>query len=108
MSDEEKIKVLRPMVEDEQVHYSDDVLSAYLYQAGQKLLRWVYPFDKSVKDVPDEYAYKQIEIAAYLINKRGAEGEVAHNENGINRTYENGDVPASMLREITPHCGVLK
>ena len=50
----------------------------------------------------------QVEIAVYLMNKRGAEGESAHSENGVSRTYENGDVPASMLRGIVPMVGVFE
>lgn len=45
---------------------------------------------------------KQIEIAAYLYNKQGAEGETQHNENGVSRTYESASVPASMLSDISP------
>ena len=40
-----------------------------------------------------------------MLNKRGAEGEVSHTENGISRTYEKADIPTSMLRTIVPHCG---
>ena len=37
---------------------------------------------------------------------RGAEGEKSHSENGISRTYENAELPDSLLREITPIAGV--
>ena len=50
---------------------------------------------------------KQVEIAVYLYNKRGAEGQIVHNENGINRTYESADVPESLMRGITPYVGVI-
>lgn len=49
----------------------------------------------------------QVEIAAYMLNKRGAEGETAHSENGVSRSYEDGDIPATLLRRITPMAGVL-
>jgi hypothetical protein len=58
--------------------------------------------------VPDKYATNQVEIACYLLNKRGAEGETYHSENGINRSYENADVPESMLSRVLPFAGVLK
>ena len=51
---------------------------------------------------------KQIEIAVYLYNKQGAEGQTAHSENGISRTYESADVPESMLRGIAPFVGGIK
>ena len=59
-------------------------------------------------EVPTKYHHLQIEIAGYMLNKRGAEGQTAHTENGIVRQYENADIPASMLRTVTPFCGVIK
>ena len=56
-------------------------------------------------EVPTKYQSLWIDATVFLILKRGAEGEVTHNENGINRTWENGDLPASMLKEITPQVG---
>jgi hypothetical protein len=67
----------------------------------------VYPYDSTVTEVPNRYETKQVEIAVYLYNKRGAEGQTAHNENGINRTYESADVPESLMRGITPFVGVI-
>lgn len=58
--------------------------------------------------VPPRYDFNQVEIAAYLVNKRGAEGETAHSENGISRSYEDGDVPPTLLREIVPFASVIK
>ena len=88
-------------------YVSDEVLLLYLTAAGSSIIAKAYPYQDDITEVPLKYVPVQLEIAAYLLNKRGAEGETAHSENGINRTYENGDVPVSMLREITPYCGVL-
>lgn len=81
---------------------NDSVLSTYLTVAGNKICRRAYPYDKTVSEVPSLYDVLHVEIAAYLLNKRGAEGETAHNENGISRSYEDGDVPSSLMRQITP------
>lgn len=105
MTDEEKIKTLKAMVGDSD---SDDVLSTYLLLAGRKIINRAYPYDSSVTDVPTEYETLQCEIAAHMLNKRGAEGQTQHTENGISRQYENADVPASMLKAVTPHCGIPK
>lgn len=86
---------------------NDSTVSAFLGIAGNKICRKAYPFDPTVTEVPEQYHFLQVEIAVYLLNKRGAEGESGHSENGISRTYENGDVPPSMLRQIVPMCGVL-
>lgn len=87
----------------------DTVLSAFLAIAKEKILRKAYPFKEysSSEDVPEKYENVQIEIAVYLLNKRGAEGETYHSENGINRSYENASVPDSMLKEVMPTAGVL-
>lgn len=82
-------------------------VSAYLKIAGSKICRKAFPFDSSMLEVPKQYEYLQVEIAVYLLNKRGAEGETAHSENGISRTYEDGDIPPTLLRQIVPVCGVL-
>lgn len=103
MLETEKIEMVKSMTGET----SDGVVSAYLKIAGNKICRKAYPFDPTVTEVPEQYSLLQVEIAVYLLNKRGAEGEAAHSENGISRTYENGDVPASMLRQIVPMCGVL-
>ena len=98
MTDAEKLSMLKTMTGEK----DEDVLSTYLSIAGNKVLKRAYPFDNTVTVVPDRYAYNQVEIAAYLVNKRGAEGETAHSENGISRSYEDGDVPPTLLREIVP------
>lgn len=83
----------------------ESVVSAYLALAGNKICRRAYPFDPDIIEVPEQYSFTQIEIAVFLLNKRGAEGQQSHSENGITRSYENGDIPSSMLRGIIPLCG---
>lgn len=109
MTDIEKLALCRVMVEQPNTAdgWSDDVLNAYLAIAGRKIINRAYPYDDTVTNVPTRYGYLQCEIAAYLLNKRGAEGETAHSENGISRTYESADVPDSMLADVIPTCGVM-
>lgn len=104
MTQEEKLTVLKAMVGNSD---PDEVLSTYLDFAGSKILAKAYPYQNDVTEVPEQYSYLQVEIAAYMLNKRGAEGQTSHTENGVSRTYENGDVPASMLKAVIPHCGVV-
>lgn len=105
MGEEEKLLIVRAMVGDAE---SDNLLLTYLMIAGRKILARAFPYDCRQKDVPAQYDYLQCEIAAYLLNKRGAEGQTSHSENSITRNYESADVPASMLNAITPHCGIPK
>ena len=109
MTEVEKLSLLRVMVGQpaDSENWSDAVLISYLKIAGDKIIKRAYPYDDTVDEVPRRYGVLQCEIAQYLLNKRGAEGETAHNENGVNRTYENADVPESLLSEVIPRVGVL-
>lgn len=104
MTDAEKLTMLKTMTGET----DEAVLSVYLSIAANKVCRRAYPFDEIVTTVPPRYDFNQVEIAAYLVNKRGAEGETAHSENGISRSYEDGDVPPTLLREIVPFASVIK
>ena len=81
-----------------------EILDAFLEVSKDKILSRMYPFGRA-DDValPTVYDSLQVEIAAYLLNKRGAEGQTSHNENGISRTYESASVPDSMLKDIIPN-----
>ena len=92
-----KIIVVRSMTDDDNESLNDICLNAYL-----EILNRLYLKRSGDEVLPAEYELLQCEIAAYLINKRGAEGETSHSENGINRSYESGDVPESMLKSIIP------
>lgn len=87
---------------------SDTVVTQFLGNAGRAILNRMYPYGapSDVTDVPTRYETLQCEIAVYLIQKRGAEGESAHNENGINRTYGSATIPSGLLKEVIPHVGV--
>ena len=104
MENAEKISMVKAMSGET----SDAVVSAYLSMAAQKILRIAYPFNDAVTEVPKKYETLQVDAAVYMLNKRGGEGETSHSENGINRVYENADLPASMLRVIVPMVGVPK
>lgn len=107
MTEAEKLTMLRVMVgQANEGEWVDDTLLSYLEIAGNKILNRAYPYDDTITEVPSRYGYLQCEIAAYLLNKRGAEGQLSHGENGISRTYESADVPESMLKEVIPRVGV--
>lgn len=77
---------------------SDDILQFYLDSASDVICDI-----RNTNIVEDKYLTTQIKIAIELYNKRGVEGQVGHNENGISRSYEKSDVSESLLRNITPH-----
>jgi hypothetical protein len=108
MSEAEKLIMLKTMVGNiDSLDWSDDVLLAYLAIAGRKIINRAYPYNEDIEEVPKRYGLLQCEIASYLLNKRGAEGETSHSENGISRSYESADVPESMLKDVVPFCNVI-
>ena len=100
MTEEVKRALLSSMTDETDA----DTLSAYLELARLEVLNRLYPFQKNHEgaQIPSRYDAVQIRIAAYHLNKRGAEGESQHTENGITRIYEAGDTPPSLYREIVP------
>lgn len=103
MSDAEKKAKLTTMTGET----NPDVLSTYLSLAKSAILDYAYPVTTPPSEWPSKYDELQVEIAAYKLNKRGAEGETSHSENGVSRSYENADIPRSLLRRITPYAGVI-
>ena len=104
MTKAEKFQLLKAMVGESD---TEEVLLTYLNIAGSKIINRAYPYDPEVTEVPARYEFLQCEIAAYLLNKRGAEGQVIHSENGIYRSYSSADVPDAMLNAVTPVVGVI-
>jgi hypothetical protein len=104
MTQAEKLTLLKAMVGESD---TEEVLLAYLNIAGQKIINRAFPYGTEDPEVPHRYDFLQCEIAAYLLNKRGAEGQTGHSENGISRSYESADVPESMLGAVTPMVGVI-
>lgn len=83
----------------------DTLLSLLLSQAENKVLNKRYPFgygDEQKALALDKYSDIVLDIAVYLYNKRGAEGQTTHNENGINRSYEKAGIPDSFVSDIIP------
>lgn len=76
---------------------SDDLLQFYLDDARDIICDL-----RNSTDVESKYSNIQIKIAIELFNKRGAEGQTSHSENGISRSYEKGDISQSLLGQITP------
>lgn len=108
MTREQKLTYLGKMIDNESEE--EDILSIYLDIAGDKILNRMYPYieDYTGMEVPDRYAMIQLNVAAYLLNKRGAEGEIQHIENGIHRNYGSADIPDGMLKDIHPFCQVIR
>ncbi len=78
----------------------------YLKPAADAIWNRLHPFSSTAtpyEEFPARYAGLAMEIAVYLYEKEGAEGETSHDENGISRHYESASIPESMLGRIVPY-----
>lgn len=87
----------------------DTLLSLLLSMAENKVLNKRYPFgytDEQKTIALSKYADIVLDISIYLYNKRGGEGQTAHSENGISRSYEKAGIPDSYVSDIIPVASV--
>ncbi len=105
----QKITMLRAMMDGAKGD-SDGVLEVYRQLADGAILNRMYPFkdDYDGLSVPDRYVPIQLKIANYWLNKRGAEGEIQHIENGIHRNYGAADLPDGMLKDVVPYAQAIR
>lgn len=83
-----------------------ELLSFLLETAEGIVLNRRYPFGAPEgATLPVAYEHIQIKVAVELYSKMGAEGQTVHKENGVDRTWEAGDVSPSLLKQIIPLVG---
>ena len=86
---------------------NDNELEDILESAKAVILSRRFPFGEQPEEIESKYKDLQIRIAVEMFNKRGAEGETAHSENGVSRSYASANVSEDLLKEITPKAGVV-
>ena len=108
MTLEKKVEMLRRTMDGDET--DNGILEVYLELAAQKILNRMYPFRENYDglEIPDRYVATQLKVANYMLNKRGAEGQIQHIENGIHRNYGSADVPDGMLQDIVPFCQAIR
>lgn len=104
MTKAEKIANLAVLISPDTA--DEKLLEILVDQSEGIVLNRRYPFGVPEEAVvPAQYEHIQLQIAVELFTKMGAEGQIEHSENGINRKYEAADVSPSLLRRIIPVCG---
>lgn len=78
---------------------NDNVLVDILDSSKAVIMRKRYPFEDFPDELETRYLELQLELAVYKYNKRGVEGQTAHSENGVNRTYAD---EAALLKDVIP------
>ena len=86
---------------------TDVELADILESAKAVILSRRFPFGEQPTEIEPKYMDLQIRIAVEMYNKIGVEGQTAHSENGVSRSYSSASVSEELLREITPKVGVI-
>ena len=90
----------------------EELLEDLLETAKVAILSRRYPYqdfptgDCGGFKLETRYYDLQYRCALDMYNKMGAEGQLGHSSNGINRTYESSWISAQLLAEVTPLAGV--
>lgn len=105
MTDEQMVASVQALVGDDRL---SAFASHYLEIAKGAVVAHLWPYrdDAEWADVPERHHARTVEIAVYLVNRRGSEGETSHQESGVNRSYESAGIPRSYFSGMPSHVGV--
>lgn len=104
MTDEEMAESAKVLIDDERF---DRFVPHYLAIAKGAVVAHLWPHaDKTWADVPEKHHARTVEIAVYLVNRRGSEGETSHSESGTSRSYESAGIPKSYFSGMPSFVGV--
>ena len=90
MTDDQKLDIVKTFLDDGTGYLpSDEKLTTYLEVAASEILSWRWQLNQSLKpsEVPEEFEGIQIYAVVTGYTQSGAEGESAHIENGVHRSF---------------------
>jgi hypothetical protein len=88
----EQMKVLLSLKDDAE----EDLLRVLLLQSERTILNYLNRYE-----LPEELTGEQIRLAIVDYNRLGVEGQSAHSEGGVSRSYETG-IPDAIKQAIMP------
>ena len=106
MTISEKIATVKTLTNESDL--TDTFVTLYLTKAELAIRNRMYPFSLPIDEetgeeitfvVPAKYEMIQCELACRYILRRGGEGEIRHDENGISRTYSSVN-DSDLLMEV--------
>lgn len=104
MTDEQKTAMVQQLITD--VTVTTAMIQSYLALAANRILNHVWPFGGAPAEWPAQYDLVQVQLTVRMIARIGGEGETAHSENGISRTYGSVD-DEDILQQLVPYVGVV-
>ena len=108
MTEPEKLAMLKGLLKITGTA-SDAELTTYLTFAKMEILAWLYSGNtpEDVTDVPAQYEPTQVMACVSGYGISGAEGQTAHSENGIGRTFKYEDMVAYVRAHVFAYMVVL-
>ena len=105
MTDEKMVEQVRTLVGDDRLNAFAE---HYLDIAKGAVVSHLFPYDDAATwdDVPAKHHARTVEIAVYLVNRRGSEGDTSHQESGTSRSYESAGIPRSYFSGMVSKVGV--
>ena len=86
---------------------TESVMMAKLAEAEYDIMHRLDPLGvANLTELPAKYDMLACKLAVRRFYKMGAEGETAHNENGVNRAYYSAD-DEDLLRAVMPYAKVM-
>lgn len=91
------------ILEDASDKSKDDIFKIKLKRAKQRYLRLVYPYDRTITELPDDNAKDwQTQCAIELYNIQGDENVISYSENGLSETRAKAGLSQDLLNELPP------
>lgn len=107
MTDEEKITTVQTLIGEDDAA-TDALVSVYLSEAKDDILQVLFRAYGGIPEgavMPSTYDFLQCKLAVRKFLKRGGEGELAHAENGIQRSWGSVD-DEDLLCRVIPYARV--
>jgi hypothetical protein len=106
MNGSAKTAMVQTLVEND-AQATASTIAVYLDLAQNVMLERLFPYDasKTADAIPERYDTIQCELAARYFLRRGGQGEINHEENGVNRQYATVD-DEDILKRLTAYAKV--
>lgn len=103
-------RAVRLLIGDADGEVETDLIDLLVDDAKALVLNRRHPFsaDPLAEAWEPRYDYLACQVAAFMWEKMGAEGQTASRENGIYRAWDHSDayVPAGLLQRVVPIAAV--
>ena len=104
ITEEQQLEEMRQeILEDKSNTSEDETFKRMLKKAKNRYLNLVYPFDRTITELPDDRARNwQTDCAIELYNLDGDENLTSYSENGLSESYGKAGLSDGLLSQLPP------